>query len=223
MKFLLDSSGPIISLNRTIATFFSAAGHPLLLPSYLYYVVCYQLPGVVEYSLRPQRWHLMGLVLLFTFILPTIGTALLLWSGLVKGSLELRERQQRPLPLLLATGSFGAAALLLTHAPQALDLLLPNMMVGMTLAVLLTLLISLRWKISAHGVGVGGAVGLFTLLYIPNGNPAILWWWLGSIVLAVVVLYARLALKAHTPAQAWAGFVLGLGLVLGFGAGLAIG
>lgn len=209
-------------MNRPIATFFSVAGHPLLLPSYLYYVVCYQLPGVVAYPLLPQRGRLVGLVVVLTLLLPAVGTALLLWAGLVQGTLELRERRQRPLPLLLATACFGAAGLAFHQVPHALDPLLQHMMTGMALAVLLTLLVSLRWKISAHGVGVGGAVGLLALLYVGHpGNTPVLWWLLGSIGLAGAVLSARLALEAHTPAQAWAGFGLGVGLVLGLGAGLA--
>lgn len=211
-------------MNRLIATFFSVAGHPLLLPSYLYYVVCYQLPGVVASSLLPQRGRLVGLVVVLTLLVPAVGTALLLRAGLVQGTLELRERQQRPLPLLLATACFGVAGLLLYQLPYAPDPLLQHMMIGMALAVLLTLLVSLYWKISAHGVGVGGAVALLALLYVGNpGNTPVLWWLLGSIGLAGAVLWARLALEAHTLAQVWAGFGLGAGLVLGLGAGLALG
>ena len=163
-------------------------------------------------------------MLFFTLGLPATGTALLLRSGLVAGTLELRERQQRPLPLLLAVLSFGAGALVLSREPQAYDALLRYMLTGMTLAVLLTLLVSLRWKISAHGVGVGGAVGLLTLLYVGGqGQPATLWWLLGSLLLAGAVLRARLVLDVHTPAQAGAGFALGVGVVLGVGVGLALG
>lgn len=223
MLVLSVGSGPIVSLNRPIALFFSAVCHPLLLPSYLYYVVCYQLPALVQYPLLPDRWRLVALVVLFTFGLPTLGTALLIWTGAINGTLELRERQQRPLPLLLATVSFGVGAVVLDTATEALDPLLRYMMLGMTLTVLLTLVVSLRWKISAHGAGAGGTVGLFALLYIsaPQAVP-MLWWLLGSLAMAGAVLKARLTLQAHTPAQAWAGFALGVGLVIGFGAGLAL-
>jgi hypothetical protein len=130
----------------------------------------------------------------------------------------LRERAQRPLPLLLATISFAGASLLLRRT--YFDALLAHMMLGMTLAVLLTLLISLRWKISAHGVGVGGALGLFLVLHLLDTAawPG-LWWLLLATLVAVAVISARLALDAHTPAQAWAGLGLGVGLVLALTAG----
>lgn len=210
-------------MNRLTALFFSAVFHPLLLPSYLYYVVCYHLPELVQRPPLPNRWRLVGLVMLFTFALPTLGTVLLLRAGLISGTLELRERQQRPLPLLLATIGFGAAAALFGTTPETLAPLLRYMMAGMALTVLLTLLVSLRWKISAHGAGVGGTVGLFALLYMstPQTTP-VLWGLLGSLAMAGTVLKARLLLQAHTPAQAWVGFALGAGLVIGFGAGLAL-
>lgn len=208
-------------MNRPIAQFLSAAFHPLLLPTYLFYVVCYQLPGIVQHPVLPERWRLLGVVVLFTFVLPVAGTALLLWLGVVKGNLELRERQQRPLPLLLAMGSFGVAAVLFSSTLQAVDALLRHMMTGMTLAILLTLLVSLRWKISAHGMGVGGAVGLLVVLARSNPGTMAIWWWLAaSVVVAGAVLHARLVLDAHTPAQVQAGFALGVVLVFGLGAAL---
>lgn len=210
-------------MNRLLATILSSVCHPLLVPGYLFYVVCYQLPGVVLRPALPDRWLVLGVVLLFTFLLPSLGTALLLWGGYVS-SLELRERRQRPLPLLLAVIGFGTAALLMGRYPQAFDGLLVQMMAGMTLAVLLTLLISLRWKISAHGVGMGGTVGLLALLFLGGeAGSTIIWWLMGSIVLAGAVMSARLALNAHTPEQVWAGFGLGASLVMGFGVGLALG
>ena len=196
--------------------------HPLLVPSYLYYIICYQLPGVVLYPLRPDRWLVVAMAFGFTFLLPTLCAGGLYWAGLID-SLELYERRERALPLLAATISFGIAAWLLEHTHFTVDVLLRYMMVGMAVAVLLTLLISLCWKISAHAVGVGGAIGLLALLQLSGlaGQEA-LWWLLGSILLAGAVLSARLQLQAHTPAQVWAGLVLGISLVAGVGIGLAL-
>lgn len=209
-------------MNKHLATALSAAFHPLLVPSYLYYIVCYQLPGVVLYPLLQDRWLVLAVAFVFTFLLPTLATSGLYWLGSVD-SMELYERRQRTLPLLAATLSFGAAAWLLWHLPVSIDALLRYMILGMTLAVLLTLFISLRWKISAHGVGVGGAVGLLSLLYLSGlADYLALWWLVGSMVLAGAVLSARLQLQAHTPAQVWTGLALGAGLTGCFGVGLAL-
>ena len=170
----------------------------------------------------PERWLVLAVVSGFTLGLPALGTGLLVHLGLAD-SVELREREQRTFPLLLAALSFGGAAWLL-HRPALFDPLLAQMMAGMTLAVLLTLWITLYWKISAHGVGMGGALGLLLLLHLGGeAGLAGAWWLAGTAATAGAVGSARLVLRAHTPGQVWAGLALGLGLVAGFGAGLALG
>ncbi|RYU78435.1 hypothetical protein [Hymenobacter persicinus] len=170
----------------------------------------------------PDRWIVLAVVFGFTFVLPTLGTGALYWFGQLD-SLLLRERAQRPLPLLLATFSFGLAATILAQQ-LVFDRLLGQLIVGMVLAVFLTFVISLSWKISAHGVGVGGAAGLIALLYLTSAQPIeLLWWLVGTIIIAGAVLTARLELEAHTSAQVWAGLALGVGVVLGMGLGLQLG
>ncbi|TGE15643.1 hypothetical protein [Hymenobacter elongatus] len=163
----------------------------------------------------------MAIVFAFTFLLPCLGTGALYWFGHVS-SLLLRDRAQRPIPLLLAAFSFGTAALVL-YQPQLFDVLLSQIMIGMTLAVFLTFLISLSWKISAHGVGVGGGLGLLGMLYLTSPASHTLWALLVMTLLAGCVLSSRLALNAHTPSQAWAGLGLGIGVVCGLSFGLWLG
>lgn len=82
--------------------------------------------------------------------------------------------------------------------------------VGATIALGLILLINSRWKISAHLSGLGGLLGgvlAYTFNYslpLPIGTIAVI---LG---LALVLMYARLYLNAHTPLQVIAGFILGI-------------
>jgi membrane-associated phospholipid phosphatase len=198
-----------IRLKKRLATLLSAIFHPLLVPSYLAGLV-----GLQQVQGGSRLWA----VVVFTFLLPTGAALLLLRLGRID-SLEMPRRQQRAWPLGLAALSFGAGAgwLHWQHAAPALVVGLA----GMALAVLLTFLITLRWKISAHGVGMGGAAGLLLALHLAHRlGPE---WVLGTVVLAAAVGWARLALRAHTPAQVWAGLALGLGVALGSSAVLAVG
>ncbi|AIZ64960.1 hypothetical protein PK28_02725 [Hymenobacter sp. DG25B] len=191
--------------------------HPLLVPTYLFALVCYALPGALVRPALPDRWVIMAVVAVFTFGLPTLGTFALYRAGLVS-SLLLQERQQRAWPLLLATISFGAAARLL-YRPAVFDPLLGQMMLGMTLAVLLAFVVTLRWKISAHAMGMGGALGLLTLLGLQQlAAPGALFLIGVVLVVAAAVLWARLALRAHTKAQVVAGVGAGLGIVFSLAA-----
>ncbi len=208
-------------MTRPLATFLSAVFHPLLVPSYLVAVLAYGFPAALLPLEAAARWQVLLLVWGLTFWLPGLAVWLLVRSGRVS-SVELYERRQRPLPLLLAATAFAAATALTMWVPAYRAPLLVLVLGGITAAVLLTLLVTFWWKISAHGVGLGGAVGLLTLLlvrpYPTDGRAA--GWLLLALLAATAVFWARLRLQAHTPAQLWAGLGLGAALVLGFGAAL---
>lgn len=80
--------------------------------------------------------------------------------------------------------------------------------IGVSLSILLITLINLKWKISAHLSGIGGlAGGIFGISYRMGYNN------LGFLVLilaiSALVAFSRIELKAHTPGQTLAGFLLG--------------
>ncbi|MBC6700578.1 hypothetical protein [Hymenobacter sp. BT190] len=208
-------------MTRTLATLLSAVLHPLLVPSYLVAVLAYGFPAALLPLNADARWQVLLLVWGLTFWLPGLAVWLLVRSGRVS-SVELYERRQRPLPLLLAAMAFAAATTLTVWAPAYRAPLLTLVLGGITAAVLLTLLVTFWWKISAHGVGLGGAVGLLALLlgrpYPTDGRAA--GWLAAAGLAAAAVFWARLRLQAHTPAQLWAGLGLGAALVLAAGLGL---
>ncbi|MET4107332.1 hypothetical protein [Hymenobacter sp. UYP22] len=188
-------------MKKRLATLLSAVFHPLLVPSYL--------AGLLEVQQAAGKGRLWAVVL-FTFLLPTGAALILLRLGRID-SLEMPQRQQRAWPLGLAALSFGAGAGWLHWQGVAPALVVG--LAGMAVAVLLTFLITLRWKISAHGVGMGGAAGLLLALQLHFGRPG-MGWVLAAAVLAAAVGWARLELRAHTPAQVWAGLALGLSVAL---------
>ncbi|MCR5887945.1 hypothetical protein LRS06_09165 [Hymenobacter sp. J193] len=155
-----------------------------------------------------------ALVAGLTFGVPALGTAVLYAFGRVS-SLQLGERRQRYGPLLLASLSFGGAAYLVPQLAGAHSLL-ALLLAGMALAVTLTFIITFWWKISAHGVGMGGALAMLLVLW--GQQPALPTTYLSlsaGLVLAAAVAWARLILRAHTKAQVAAGLLLGLGTGLG--------
>lgn len=65
---------------------------------------------------------------------------------------------------------------------------------------IITLVINKYWKISAHSMGAAGPFAALTFLF---GLPAI--WFL---IVIILIGWARIKLKCHTPAQVIAGLVL---------------
>ena len=92
------------------------------------------------------------------------------------------------------------------HAP----LFLSFIAIGATAAIAIVALINRRWKISAHLTGLGGLVGGIFAYCL--GIGAIPTWgtigiWAGF---SLLLMWARLRLNAHTPAQVSAGWLMGL-------------
>jgi hypothetical protein len=86
--------------------------------------------------------------------------------------------------------------------------------VGAGLGILLTALINIWTKISAHMVGIGGLLGvLVSVSYLIKFDMTL--FYIPVICIAGVIGYARLELNEHRPSQVYAGFLLGLCIQLG--------
>lgn len=114
--------------------------------------------------------------------------------------LDLRDRLQRPLPLLVALVCSAAAAALVWGVEGPRNLFV-TLLAGLVPGVALTL-ITLWWKISFHTAATAGAT-------------IVLWWLLGpwalaGLVLVALVGWSRVVLGRHTPAQVAAGALVGL-------------
>ena len=194
---------------RWLAQGLSGVFHPLLVPTYLVAALLWGAPASLFSLAAEARPHVLAVVVISTFLLPALGTYALVRTGRV-ASLLLPNHRERSGPLLLALVGFAVAARVLGAVEPVLGLALGLQAV----AVALTWLISRYWLISAHGVAMGGTVGLALLLsrLVPGGS---VWPLAGALALAGAVGTARLALDAHTPAQVWAGLALGLGVGAG--------
>ena len=179
------------------------------MPTFLFGTLLAVVPSVLGVGTFTPGLRASVLLLVFvgTFAVPALLIFLLLRTGIVH-SVYLNDRNDRRLPYLLTgllTYLFGfRLQLVSTFAP-----VLAVLMGSTTLSILLVGLINLYWKISAHGIGVGGTVGAIAGLLIRFGESSLLLPLAGAIVLAGAVASARLQLNAHTPAQVVAGVSVG--------------
>lgn len=132
------------------------------------------------------------------------GCVLLLRRRGLAGDFWLSGRSERLVPAVFLMGAFAAllVALAAMGAPEELILLTLSMGLASAAVALLTL----RWKASAHCAVAGHAAAAGLLVFGVWGLP--------FAALLPVVVWARLALGAHTPAQALAGAGAGAGAAL---------
>lgn len=194
----------------TIARVLSYALHPLLMPTITLWLAL-ELDSHLGYFLNEQaRWVVLGMVGLMTIAFPLTSALLLMRAGLVS-SLEMPRREERIAPFVMTLLYYGMTWYLLSRTPlhpMALALL-----GGAVIALLLTTLITLRWKVSAHMVGIGGLLGALTGLSMAHGLP-MLHVIAAGIVLSGALGTARLLTSDHRPAQIYVGGAVGFASVL---------
>lgn len=202
-------------MNRTLAQTLSVVFHPLLIPSYLFYLILYVLPSSLVTFPLVSRWIVQLIIFFSTFLIPTLGTLAMVKTGYIK-SIMAEERTERALPLLFTLVCFAMTSYML-YQEKHFDQLFFLLMAVITLGVFFTYIVSFFWKISAHGVAIGGALGLVILLHTWLPEQTSLYLVAGTVFISGAVLSARLALQAHTPWQVYAGFALGFSLGAGSG------
>lgn len=163
-------------------------------------------------SLQPVSGRIalmiISLVFITTFIIPVL-SMIGLRSTMTISSFRLQKRSERVLPFAFITIFYGLTTYLFHSKIEINDTILA-IFVGATVLVFFLTLITLFFKISVHASGAGCMVGflLSIMLLYPEHN--LMWALIWIILVAGLILSARLYLDAHTPVEVYAGFSLGL-------------
>lgn len=195
------------SLADILAWLVSFVFHPLLMPSYIYILGTLGIEGFIAHD-GEAWWRLLQFFVIMTFIFPGLMIVLMRRLGLVS-SITLDNAQDRPLPMFL-TGLIYAITIYLLRASFVMNFDFMLIMIGITATVIVTALISLFIKISAHAIGTASTMTYLLLLsarYPENNMMPLL---LAMIVGWGATLASRLQLKAHTGLQVWLGSLLGV-------------
>ena len=194
----------------SVARFLSYCLHPLLMPFYAVFIIM-QLNSYISYSISPQvQKIIISLVFITTCALPVVTALILLQKGYIK-SLEMETLNERKIPFL-TTALFYFMCYYLLHqlpVPRILGL----MVMGAAMTIVAAWLLSFKWKVSIHMIGIGGFTGmLLGLSQVLNaGGTEII---LTSILISGFLGSARLLLKAHTSQEVYAGYAMGYTLQL---------
>lgn len=196
-------------MNKLIAKIFSIAFQPLLCPTIglILYVIYGQLMEIVPMS---YKLLLLAITFCFTALIPSLIIFILLKMGAVS-DINLYKREERIIPMILTCISFVVGAFIIKqfNAPPIISIFIS----AASISIAVIGFISLRWKISAHLTGIGGLTSaiLITSLYSQLNGASLL---AVAFVISGIVGSSRIKLKAHTPAQVYAGFAVGFLSVL---------
>ncbi|HNQ61767.1 MAG TPA: hypothetical protein PKJ62_05205 [Bacteroidia bacterium] len=192
-------------MNRKLARFLSIILHPVLMPSYaLFYLLNFN-TYFESMTSDPEKWALYSIIVLNTLALPILISYILVRRGLIH-SFEMAKREERVIPYI------SNAILMVVAYYMMRKLMLPKifylMILGASAAVVIAVIINLKWKISIHMIGIGAFVGTFfglsTFMMIDLRFPILM-----TLLIAGLLGSARLTLGAHSSMQIYAGFFVG--------------
>lgn len=200
------------NLDTKISYIISVVFHPVFVPFFITFLV-FNLPVYPFVFLNPKAKLLIySLVFINTTILPVVFTFILYKMGVVK-SIEINERKQRTIPLIIAMLMlfFTYLSCLKLNLPQ----LWYNVLIIQTLIILFALIINFFFKISLHMISWGSIAALVILL---SRFFNLDYFYLINLIVIIsgLVAYARLSLKAHKAEEVFFGFALGF-IVMFFG------
>ena len=206
-------------MNTSLAKILSVVFHPLLMPTLLLGLLFFVAPSAVGVAVfaPSTRFSILVLVFISTFLMPSLLIYYFYRMGFVK-SLELKTLADRRLPYFTSVGIYAFATYFFGTRLGALSEVAPQIALvlgSITVSIFLVAIISLRWQISAHAVGMSGVVGAIAAIVARFGENLLLYPLVGFLILMGYVAAARLHLNAHTPAQIFAGFALGFWVSVG--------
>ena len=153
--------------------------------------------------------YIYSIVFFFTVVLPISFLPLLkIWK--VISSVELSTRKERFIPQFVATVCFILAHYFLVKvgAPRAITMFT----LSISVLGLLSLFITMFWKVSIHMIAIGGIVALVFMLFMKyNFSSFYLFSFL--ILLSGAIASSRLYLKSHNIWQVLVGYSSGFSVV----------
>lgn len=192
-----------------IPKFISCLLHPLLMPLVGLFILFNS--GTYISFLPPEfKRSVFIIVGICTVGIPLVFIPFFLYRKVIS-NVQMSSSQERIIPLVVTTIMFYFSYYLMSSSsvPKTLQLFL----LGSTICVGATLLITFKWKISAHMIGLGGIVGLIISISMFMHSNVLLYLIL-FIMLSGITGTARLLLNSHSPAQVYSGF--GLGFIVMF-------
>lgn len=188
---------------RKFAQIVSGIFHPLLIT--LFGIILIFIFAALPSEVKVHGLFFIGITFILTTLVPFVGVLILMWFGLVTSGFDIEKREERIYPYLITIVSYICYLLIIRHGmPDWIVAVVTSLVVALCIASL----INIRWKISAHCIGMGGVFGGFTSMYANDLMPD------GFLLLVILfcsmlVGISRIILERHTPLQVICGFVLG--------------
>lgn len=183
--------------------------HPLLFATYMVTIIGFYFPLMLEISLRNFNL-ILGFVFCFTFILPVVNIIMFRYFGTIS-SYAMRTRHERLVPFV-AIAIIYLVMIFLFYNKLPLSANFNKLMAIVTALVVVSTVITFFYKISVHSLAASGMIGILLPLNKAIENNVLLWPTAMALVIAGLIMSARLYLNAHTFNEVLTGALTGFSI-----------
>ncbi|HOE04682.1 MAG TPA: hypothetical protein PLZ52_05660 [Bacteroidales bacterium] len=196
----MEIPGSAKSASRVVSVLF----HPLIVPTLGCFVIFNSgfYIGLLPFKIM-QAVYIVVFVL--TFVLPALIIPALYLQKYIS-NIAISERRERILPLAIVAVMYSLSFYFMQRS--GFPPILLHFIAGGIVSLVLALLVTLKWKISLHTIGIGGLTALVVYLTITY-RLELYTYLMICIVIAGITGTARMIAGSHTPAQIYSGFGLG--------------
>ncbi|MGM0407172.1 MAG: PAP2 family protein [Bacteroidota bacterium] len=192
-------------MGKFFAKLFSFLFHPLLMPA-IGVIILFNSGSILEFLPFEAKKIIFIIVLISTTILPLTFLPFFIFQKIIK-SIYMESNKERLVPFFITSILYFFSYYLLIRlgAPKTINVF----MLASATSVFLLFLLSIKWKISAHMLGIGGLTGaLIAVSFRLNIN--IEFFIIAAILVSGVLGYSRLKLEKHNQFDVYAGWFTGL-------------
>ncbi len=194
-------------MNSTInnfSKFFSFVFHPLIMPS-IGILILFNSNSYINFLTFDAKKIIFLIVFISTFLLPLLFVPFYFFHNIIK-NLEMSNHKERIIPFATTSVVYLFCYFLLHRL--AVPIIIESFILASFITILVLLIISYKWKISAHMIGIGGLAGTivgFSFLLGVN----LMFYLLPVIILSGLIASSRMILKTHNPPQVYSGWIIG--------------
>jgi hypothetical protein len=190
-------------------TFFSYILHPLLMPTACSFIILWNdIKLTLPEGLITPWIAVLGAIFFSTFLVPA-GLSVLLASTQRISSIKNPTMQDKRLLIVYTQICYIMIYYFFHKNPFFANSSLTHFFLGINIALLLALILSVFTTLSLHAIGVGGLVG--TVIGLVHYSRMGLYNWVAvALIISVVACYSRYKLKAHEPMDIYIGYTVGI-------------
>jgi hypothetical protein len=184
--------------------------HPLFMPTYFFSLLAWALPTSLEPITQVVQPKFLLFLFIVTALLPLLNVAIFKASGTIR-HFAMPERKERLMPFAFISAIYVAVTVLFYRQLEMnLNDNFLKLMLIIDLLVIAATVTTFFFRVSVHCISVWGLIGMIIPLNKITEVKTLFYPTLGIIVLAGVIMSARLAVGAHTSREVMWGSVLGL-------------